>query len=113
MKTLGEQIRELREKQDLSLRELAKQLKVTAAFWSDVELGRRYPSDEVLARAATALKVKFDDLKKFDERPVGHELKRVATSNPAMGLALRRVVNEGVSPEDILRFLDQHRKKRQ
>ena len=111
MKTLGEKIRELREKQDLSVREFAKKLNMSAAFWSDVELGRRYPSDEVLAKAAEVLKEKFDELKKYDARPVGHELKRIATSNPAMGLALRKVVNEGVSPEDLLKFLNKRNKK--
>ena len=34
MKTLGERIRELREKQDLSLRELAGKIGVSAAFMS-------------------------------------------------------------------------------
>lgn len=112
MKTLGEQIRELREKQDISLRELARQLKVTAPFWSDVELGRRYPSDDVLARVATILKVKFTDLKKLDVRPVGYELKRIATDNPAMGIALRKVFNDGVSPDDIYKFLQNRRNRK-
>ena len=111
MKTLGERIRELREEKDLSVRELARKLKVSAPFWSDVELGRRYPSDEVLARAATELNMKFEELKKYDVRPVGHELKRIATSQPAMGLALRQVVNDGVSPEDLLKFLKKRNKK--
>ena len=39
MKTLGEHIRELREERDLSLRELATKIQVSAAFMSDVELG--------------------------------------------------------------------------
>ena len=43
MKTLGERIRELREERDLSLRELAGKIGVSAAFMSDVELNRRYP----------------------------------------------------------------------
>ena len=50
MKTFGEQIRELREKKDLSVRELAKRIKVTPPFLSDVELGRRHPSEDVLGK---------------------------------------------------------------
>lgn len=112
MKTLGERIRELREQQDISLRELAKNLEVTAPFWSDVELGRRYPSDKILLKAAKELKVKFEDLKQYyDARPVGQDLKRIATSNPALGLALRKVINEGVSPDDVLKFLKNRSKK--
>ena len=112
MKTLGERIRELREAQDSSLRELAKKLGVTPPFWSDVELGRRHPSDEVLARAARLLRVAFDDLKKLDARPAGQELKRIAMTNPALGFALRKLVDEGVSPADLHEFLRRRSKKR-
>ena len=38
--TLGQRIRELRDARDISLHELAKQLGCSAAYWSDVELGR-------------------------------------------------------------------------
>ena len=108
MKTLGERIRELREERDFSVRELAKKLKVSAAFLSDVELGRRHPSDDVLQRLASELKTKADELKKFDERPPVQELKRISATDPAMGFALRRVVDEGVSAEELHEFLNRH-----
>jgi transcriptional regulator with XRE-family HTH domain len=112
MKTFGERIRELREREDISVREFAKKLKVTPPFWSDVELGRRHPSEEVLARAAKLLNTSVEDLKKYDARPPMQELKRIAAANPAMGFALRQVVDEGVSPEDLLEFLNNRKKKR-
>ena len=108
MKTLGERIRELRDKQDLSVRELAKRIKVSAPFLSDVELGRRHPSDDVLKTLASVLETTVDDLKKHDARAPVQELRRIAASNPAMGFALRRVVDEGVSPDELLEFLKQH-----
>lgn len=108
MKTLGERIRELREQHDLSVRELAKKAKVSAPFLSDVELGRRHPSDEVLKKIAALLDTTLEDLKKYDARPPVQELKRIAASNPAMGFALRRVVDEGVSPDELLEFLKRH-----
>jgi transcriptional regulator with XRE-family HTH domain len=40
-KTVGTIIREAREAKQLTLRELARQLDVSAAFWSDVEHDRR------------------------------------------------------------------------
>ena len=46
--TLGQKIHELRDKADLSLRELALKISVSAPFLSDIELGRRFPSEEVL-----------------------------------------------------------------
>ena len=35
----------------------------------------------------------------------------MAASNPAMGFALRRVVEDGVDPEDLLDYLNQRNKK--
>src|SRR5260370_33454329 len=65
VKTLGQRIRELREAKDLSLREFAKKLGgLSAAFLSDVELGRRHPSDKVLADMARALGTRVDDLRR-------------------------------------------------
>lgn len=108
MKTLGERIRELREQQDFSVRELAKKLKVSAPFLSDVELGRRHPSEDVLERLAIELKTTTENLKKHDTRPPVQELKRIAATNPAMGFALRKVVDEGIPPEELLEFLERH-----
>jgi transcriptional regulator with XRE-family HTH domain len=110
MKTLGERIRELREQRDLSVRELAKELRLSAPFLSDIELGRRHPSKDVLERLASVLRTTPEDLKKYDARPPVQELKRIAASNPAMGFALRRVVDEKVSPEELLEFLKHHGK---
>ncbi len=108
MKPLGERIRELRDQHDLSVRELAKKAKVSAPFLSDVELGRRHPSDEVLKLIASCLDTTLDELKKHDSRPPVEELKRISANNPAMGFALRRVVDEDVSPDELLEFLKHH-----
>ena len=112
MKTFGDQIRELREKKDISVRELARQLNVSAAFLSDVELGRRHPSDEILRKLAGCLDTTMEELQKYDARPPVQELKRIAANDPAMGFALRRVVDEGISSKDLLEFLNKHRDKK-
>jgi transcriptional regulator with XRE-family HTH domain len=113
MKTLGEHIRALRESKDLSVRELARNLKVSAAFLSDIELGRRHPSDEIMGRLANCLDTTPEELQKYDARPPVQELKRIAANDPAMGFALRRVVDEGVSAQDLLDFLNKHGKKKE
>jgi transcriptional regulator with XRE-family HTH domain len=112
MKTLGERIRELREAHDLSVRELARQIKVSAPFLSDVELGRRHPSEEVLEKLATKLHTTVVDLRKHDARAPVQELKRMAASNPQMGFALRRMVREGVDPDELHDFLDGYSKRK-
>lgn len=110
-KTLGGRIRELREVKDLSLREFAKKLGRSAAFLSDVELGRRHPSERVLADMARVLGTTVEDLKSHDARPPVEEIKRKAIANPAWGLALRRFFEEDVTPEDLIKLAE--RKKGQ
>ncbi len=114
MKTLGQRIRELRDKEDLSLRELAKKLGgLSAAFLSDVELGRRHPSGKVLADLARALKTTVEDLQSYDTRPPVEEIKRLASADPAFGLALRKVVDKQVSPEELMKLAGQKRPRKQ
>ena len=112
MKTLGERIRELRNKKDLSVRELAKRISVSPPFLSDVELGRRHPSDKVLRKLAGELGTTVSDLQKHDARPPVQELKRIAARNPAMGFALRKMLDEEVSADDLLEFLKKSRGKK-
>jgi transcriptional regulator with XRE-family HTH domain len=104
-KTLGQAIRELREQHDLSLRELAKKVEgATAAHLSDIEMGRRFPSEDLLARLAGALDVPVEDLKKYDTRPPVEEIRRLAHADPAYGFALRTLVGKDISPEEILKL---------
>ena len=104
-KTLGDRLRELRDTRDLSLRELARQLGgVTAAHLSDIEFGRRFPSDELLAKLAKFFKVGEAELRALDTRPPVEEMKRLAQTDPAFGLALRKLVDKEITPEDILKL---------
>jgi transcriptional regulator with XRE-family HTH domain len=107
MKALGEHIRELRERKALSLRQFAKELGgLSAAFISDVELGRRYPSDRVLTEMARILCVPVGDLRRHDPRaPVG-DLKRLVEQEPEFGAAFRTIVNKNVSPQELLKLAE-------
>ncbi len=103
--TLGDKLRQLRDSRDLSLRELAKQLgDITAAHLSDIEFGRRYPSDELLRKLAQFFKVTERELRVLDTRPPVEEIKRRAQSDPAFGLALRKLVDKEITPQDILKM---------
>lgn len=103
MKSLGERIRELRENKDLSLRELSKKAgDISPAFMSDVELGRRHPSDNVLGAIAKVLGASFDELKKLDTRPAVEEMKHRVMRDPRWGLAFRRVLDENVTPDELM-----------
>lgn len=107
MRTLGERIRELREEKDISLREFGKQIGgLSAAFLSDIELGRRHPSNAVLADMARALGIKLEDLRKHDTRPPVEEIKCLSSLDPAYGVALRKLIDKDVKAEDLMKFLD-------
>jgi transcriptional regulator with XRE-family HTH domain len=103
--TLGDRLRQLRETKDLSLRELAKQLgDVTAAHLSDIEFGRRFPSDDLLRKLAGFFKVEEKQLRALDTRPPVDELKRMAQNDPVLGLALRKLASKEITGEDILKL---------
>jgi transcriptional regulator with XRE-family HTH domain len=97
--SLGQRLRKLRDKADLSLRELANRIGVSSPFLSDIELGRRFPSEEVLGKLAAALNVPLEDLKQYDNRAPIADLKRLMDSDPKLGLAFRTAVEKVKSGE--------------
>ena len=105
MKNLGEKIRELRGDKDISLRELAKRLELSAAFLSDIELGRRYPSKKVLQQLAHELDVKPEELENHDTSPPIEEVRRRVHADPAFGIALRKLIDKKITPEDFMKQL--------
>jgi transcriptional regulator with XRE-family HTH domain len=92
--TMGQRLRGLRERAGLSLREVAKAAKISAPFLSDVELGRRFPTNETLALIAQKLRASADDLKKHDHRSALADLKRLAEGSPSLAAAVRALVDE-------------------
>lgn len=91
---MGQRLRELRQSAGFSLREVAKAAKISAAFLSDVELGRRFPTNETLLLIAQKLRASADDLKKHDHRSALADLKRLADSSPSLGSAVRALVDD-------------------
>ena len=114
--SLGQRLRELRDKADLSLRELAKRTGISSPFLSDIELGRRFPSEEILGKLAAALKVPAEDLKKYDNRAPIADLKRLMDSDPKLGFAFRTAVEKiksgELTAEDIIARLAKSPRKK-
>ena len=105
MEGIGPFIRRRRDKLDLSLRELAKKLDCSPAFISDIELGRRHPSDKVLSEIARILKVKVEDLRGMDVRAPIDEIKRITQDDPTFALAFRTVIDKKISADELLEFV--------
>jgi transcriptional regulator with XRE-family HTH domain len=97
--SLGQRLHELRDKADLSLRELSRKVGISGPFLSDIELGRRFPSEEILAKLAGALNVSLEDLNQYDNREQIADLKRLMDSDPKLGFAFRTAVEKVKSGE--------------
>jgi transcriptional regulator with XRE-family HTH domain len=91
-KGLGDYIRGKRSEIGLSLRALARQVKVTPGFLSDVELGRRLPSEKVLSRIALTLQVSVDDFAQYDHRKVLVQVRDRLRRDPSFCTILREAL---------------------
>lgn len=109
---MGDRIKELRMQSGLSLRQLAGKIDKSPAFMSDVELGRRFPSDEVLCDIAKVLKTSTEELKALDTRSSLDDIKRLAQRDPSWGVAFRTAAEsaESMTPEEFIRRLTQKKK---
>lgn len=105
-------MRRRRDELDLSLREFAKRLDCSAAFISDIELGRRYPSEKVLAEIARVLKVKLEELQAMDVRPPIDDIKRLTQNDPRFALAFRTMIDKKVSAEELLKLANEKKDER-
>lgn len=106
--SLGDKIKEARLKSGQSLRKFAENIKITPAFMSDIELGRRFPSDDVLQKIAAALQIPFSELKASDVRESLTDLRKLIHENEEWGLAFRAVseqVKSGLTPQELIRKL--------
>lgn len=114
-KSLGERIKELRLEAGLSLRQLAAKADITPPFLSDIELGRRFPSEEVLNTLAKLLKVPGEDLKSCDIREPITEMKKMVLGDARWGLAFRTVAEKfksgDLTPEQLIKQVSKGTKK--
>ena len=116
-KTLGQRMRELRQNADLALRDLGEKLKdpetgthVSAAFLSDIENGRRFPSDDLIGKIAEVLGCDAAELRKCDPRGPAREIQDLAVMNAQYAFAFRRAVDfvqdNKLTPEEFIRRVE-------
>jgi len=105
VKTLGQKIRERREELDLSLREFAKKLGCSPPFISDVEHGRRFPSEPMLEEMARLMKLNLAELKQHDQRAPLDEIKRMTEQDPGYAFAFRTLLDRKLTPEELLQLV--------
>jgi transcriptional regulator with XRE-family HTH domain len=106
-KTLGSEIQRLRLGAGFTLRAFARQLDISAAHQSDIEHGRRMPSEDLLRTMASALAhtgTTYDDLKKLDSR-LEKDLETWIQKTPEARQMLREAKDSKRPVRDILRDL--------
>jgi transcriptional regulator with XRE-family HTH domain len=101
---LGKRIRELRAERGMSLRQLARRLGVSAAYVSDVELGRRLPSDKLLAAICGELGVGLGELRQHDIRLLFRSLRQRAELDSEFLFSLQLLLDGKVQAEDVLKL---------
>lgn len=109
MESLGEYIKRRRDEMDYSLREFARKIGITATFLSDIEKGTRYPSDEVLKKISDEFGDNYEVLKDLDNRVPVKELKELFNSNPKYGFAFRKLAENKISPDELLRLIEENK----
>jgi len=92
MKIVGVNIKRLREDQDLTLRALAKKLRLSASFLSQVESGKASPSLSTLKSIADALSTTIGNLigeaQKLEDNPVVRSSERKHVQEAGRGINL-------------------------
>lgn len=104
---LGHAIRRLRLQAGYTLRGFAEEIGISAAHQSDIEHGRRAPSEKVLLETAKKLAsvgATYESLRALDSR-LGADLEKWVQSTPEAGQMLREMRSSNRSPADVLREL--------
>ena len=73
-----------------------------AALMSDVEHGRRFPSEPMLEEMARLLKLDVAELKQHDQRAPLDEIKRMTERDPGYAFAFRTLVDQKLTPEELI-----------
>lgn len=111
--SFGEYLKNKREEKQISLRELARRLELSAPFLSDVENNRRAPlTEERLATLAEVMNLSAaEEAEMYDI--VGHQkgllppdLNPYVNNRPYVNAALRTARNLEANEEDWQRFID-------
>ena len=106
---LGKTIKELRQKADYTLRGFAEKVGISPAYQSDIEHGRRLPSDEklqIMAQLLTKVGATFEEFKRLDTR-IDADLNLWISNTPEASEMLREVKKSNMNPKDVLKKLQE------
>ncbi|MCX6222787.1 MAG: helix-turn-helix transcriptional regulator [Bacteroidia bacterium] len=97
MNNLGRKIRELREKQNLLLRQVAARLEVDTALISKIERGERNASKQQVIDIANFLKANEEELLTLW---LADKIKSVIVEEPAIAYQAMKIANKNLKNEE-------------
>jgi transcriptional regulator with XRE-family HTH domain len=106
---LGQELRRLRLRAAIPLRGLAGRLNISAAHLSDIEHDRRRPSEQLLRKLASELSgvgANFDSLELL-LTGVDPATRDWVASTPGVRALLRKILESGRTPQEIMLVLGQ------
>ena len=103
--SLGAVIRSARENSKASLRMVAKDLRVTPPYLSDIERNRRIPSEVIIARLSVYLGLDFDMLMQLAGR-VGETAEKYVKADRLAGLLFRKIAEYEIDHAGLVKLLD-------
>jgi transcriptional regulator with XRE-family HTH domain len=117
-RTFGSFLEIKRKEKSLSIRKLAELLKITPAYLSDIEKGRRYAPDKekleeiarILVLSEEEINVMFD-LAGESKGEIPPDLPEYIIEKDIVKVALRTANKSNASDEDWKRFIEQLRRK--
>lgn len=92
--TLGEFIREVRTRQGVSLRELARRADISANFLKDIEYDRRSPSEPILLVLAKALNVPATRLRELNVLVAIRAFRKLVEGDRDLNILFVRLMND-------------------
>ncbi|SRR6266849_1562970 len=102
--TLGETLRRARLDKDLGLRQLARTIKKTPSYLSDIENDRRVPAEDVLEDLAKELDLTFEQLMALAGR-LGAQTQRYLRNQPGATTLFRRISEKQLDADQLQRLL--------
>lgn len=93
-RSFGEELKHLRLKKNLGVRELAKMIPISPAYLIDIEKNNRIPSAEVIEKIARALNCDSDKLLTLAKK-ISPETEKYLREDPVIGKFLRKAKETG------------------
>lgn len=104
--TVGDRLRVGRARKRMTLRQTATTVGVSASYLSDIENGRKIPSEDVVLGLASALDLDPDDLLAAAGR-IGEGADEYIRANPDAGVLFRQLNKYQVGSEGLRRLIEQ------